>query len=292
MEYFENRERAESFGEVAQGYDAFRPKYPAALLSAIMQAAGASADSRTDSSLPSTGDRTADAPRILDVGSGTGILASQLRSAGAEILAVEPDDEMAAVARAKGLDVEVSTFENWEQQGRAFDLVSFGQSFHWVDPAVALPKIRTLLRPGGSLTLAWNDIEPQGELKTRLDAIAARFHADGTTASLGSQARRDTEASPEASANSTTAESVRKVERVEHPALMQLRDAGFTPNETTFVEDLHYSRHDWLSMVFTYSAQLTMDPVKRAVMREEMSAEIPDDGLDARNEALLVLAGA
>ena len=292
MEHFENRERAESFGEVAQDYDAFRPKYPAALLSAIIQAAGASADSQTDSSLPSTSDRTADAPRILDVGSGTGILASQLRSAGAEILAIEPDPAMAAVARAKGLDVEVSAFEKWDPQGRTFDLVSFGQSFHWVDPLVALPKVRTVLRPGGILALAWNDIEPISELKTRLDAVIARFHADGRTASLGSRASRGTEASQEARAGSGTAESAREVEPVEHPALTKLQDAGFTPNETTFVEDLHYSRHDWLSMVFTYSAQLTMDPVKRAVMREEMAAEIPDDGLDARNEALLVLAGA
>ncbi|MCS4593899.1 class I SAM-dependent methyltransferase [Brevibacterium sediminis] len=292
MEHFENRERAESFGEVARDYDAFRPKYPAALLSAIIQAAGASADSQTDSSLPSTSDRTADAPRILDVGSGTGILASQLRSAGAEILAIEPDPAMAAVARAKGLDVEVSAFEKWDPQGRTFDLVSFGQSFHWVDPLVALPKVRTVLRPGGILALAWNDIEPISELKTRLDAVIARFHADGRTASLGSRASRGTEASQEARAGSGTAESAREVEPVEHPALTKLQDAGFTPNETTFVEDLHYSRHDWLSMVFTYSAQLTMDPVKRAVMREEMAAEIPDDGLDARNEALLVLAGA
>ena len=199
---------------------------------------------------------------------------------------------MAAIARAKGLDVEVSAFEKWDSQGRTFDLVSFGQSFHWADPAVALPKIRTLLRPGGSLALAWNDIEPISELKSRLDAVVARFHADGRTASLGSRASWGTEASPEASANSTTAESVRKVEPVEHPALTQLRDAGFAPNETTFVDGLHFSRHEWLSMVFTYSAQLTMDPVKRAVLREEMSAEIPKDGHDARNEALLVLVGA
>lgn len=292
MEYFENRERAESFGEVARDYDEFRPKYPSALVTAIMQAAAVGTGSRTDASLPSTGDRTADAPRILDVGSGTGILASQLRSAGAKILAVEPDDEMAAVTRAKGLDVEVSAFEKWDPQGRTFDLVSFGQSFHWVDPAVALPTIRTVLRPGGILALAWNDIEPISELKTRLDAVIARFHADGRTASLGSRASRGTEASQEARAGSSTAESARELEPVEHPALTKLQDAGFTPNETTFVEDLHYSKHHWLSMVFTYSAQLTMDPVKRAVMREEMSAEIPDDGLEARNEALLVLAGA
>lgn len=262
MEYFENRDRAESFGEVAQDYDAFRPKYPAALVAAIMEAAEASAGPGTR------------APRILDVGSGTGILASQLRTAGAEILAVEPDPAMAELTRSKGFEVEVSAFEDWDPQSRTFDLVSFGQSFHWVDPAVALPTIRTVLTPGGTLALAWNDIEPISELKTRLDATAARFHTDGRTASLGAAGAEDTFA------------------HVEHPAIAQLSDAGFTPTEATFVDDLHYSKHEWLSMVFTYSAQLTMDPVKRAVMREEMSAEIPDGGLDARNEALLVLASA
>src|SRR5699024_10493343 len=111
------------------------------------------------------------APRILDVGSGTGILASQLREAGAKILAVEPDAEMAAVARAKGLEVEVSSFEGWDRRGRTFDLVSFGQSFHWVDPMIALPRIRTLPAPGGSLALAWTAIAARGELPTRRAAV-------------------------------------------------------------------------------------------------------------------------
>src|SRR5699024_6212736 len=181
MEYFDDRRRAESFGEVASDYDAYRPQYPAELIAAIMQAAEAAAETRTQTSSnaatdsgPDSGTDTvagtgpdARVPRILDVGSGTGILASQLREAGAKILAVEPDAEMAAVARAKGLEVEVSSFEGWDRCGRTFDLVSFGQSFHWVDPMIALPRIRTLLEPGGSLALAWNDIEVQGELQTR-----------------------------------------------------------------------------------------------------------------------------
>lgn len=272
MEYFENRERAESFGETAGDYDAYRPKYPAALITAIMETALRGADSRTDDApIPSDLPRS-DWPRILDVGSGTGILAAQLKDAGAEILAVEPDPEMAAVAEHKGLEVEVSAFEDWDSGGRTFDLISFGQSFHWVDPKVALPRIRPLLKPGGSLALAWNDIEPTGDLRARLNAIATRFHGEGTPASLGTAGAED------------------NFEPVEHPALAQLRASGFTPHETTFAEDLRYSKHDWLSMVFTYSAQLTMDPVKRAVMREDMSAIIPNDGLDARNEALLILA--
>ena len=260
MEYFENRERAESFGEVAADYDAYRPKYPPALVSAMINAAEAGADSRV--------------PCILDVGSGTGILAVQLRDA-AEVLAVEPDPEMAAVARSKGLEVEISSFEDWDARGRTFDLISFGQSFHWVDPLRALPKIRGLLKPGGSLALAWNDIEPCGELRARLDSISARFHA-GSAASLG------TAGGSEPTRNNFVP--------VEHPALAQLRAMEFIPRESVFAEDLHYSRHAWLSMVCTHSAQLAMDPVKRAVMREEMNAEIPAEGLEARNEALLILA--
>lgn len=283
MEYFDDRRRAESFGEVASDYDAFRPQYPAELIDAVMGAAEAAADNRTRTSSNAAIDSGPDSrvvtgtgpdarvPRILDVGSGTGILASQLREAGAKILAVEPDAEMAAVARAKGLEVEVSSFEGWDRRGRTFDLVSFGQSFHWVDPMIALPRIRTLLAPGGSLALAWNDIEARGELRTRLAAVAAKYHAEGTTASLG-----------------TAAED--RFASVEHPALTQLRATGFSAHESTFVEELRYSRDDWLSMVFTYSAQLTMDPVKRAIMREDMSSEIPADGLDAANSALLILA--
>lgn len=187
MEYFENRERAESFGEVATDYDAYRPIYPAALVSTMINAAEAGAGSR--------------APRVLDVGSGTGILAVQLRDAGAEVLAVEPDDEMAAIASSKGLDVEISGFEDWNARGRTFDLVSFGQSFHWVNPMVALPKIRGLLEPVGSPALAWNDIEPRGELRDRLDAITARFHAEGTAASLGTAASGGPAASAESAGN-------------------------------------------------------------------------------------------
>src|SRR5699024_2889340 len=86
MEYFDDRRRAESFGEVASDYDAYRPQYPAELIAAIMQAAEAAADTRTQPSSnaatdsgPDSGTDTvagtgpdARVPRILDVGSGTG----------------------------------------------------------------------------------------------------------------------------------------------------------------------------------------------------------------------------
>ena len=59
-------------------------------------------------------DLLADRPeRVLDVGCGTGIVSALLAHRGADVLGIEPDPRMAAVARAKGLAVEVARFEEW-----------------------------------------------------------------------------------------------------------------------------------------------------------------------------------
>jgi len=130
LNLFTNRERANSFGGAAQNYDAYRPRYPDELIDDVL---------------------APDAHRVLDVGAGTGIASMQLIERGADLLAVEPDTRMAAVAQAKGIPVENAIFEQWEPAGRRFDRVVFAASFHWVDPAAALPKIRGILDDGGKL---------------------------------------------------------------------------------------------------------------------------------------------
>jgi len=67
---------------------------------------------------------------------------------------------MAELATEKGdshPDREVRGVGRREQR---FDLVMFAQSFHWVDPDVALPKVRRLLTDRGHLALAWNRMFP------------------------------------------------------------------------------------------------------------------------------------
>ena len=44
------------------------------------------------------------------------------------MLGVEPDERMAGYARARGLPVEVATFEAWDAGGRTFDTVIAAQS--------------------------------------------------------------------------------------------------------------------------------------------------------------------
>lgn len=247
-----DRDRADSFGQVANDYDRYRPRYPQELIEAVL-------GGRKD-------------PRLLDVGAGTGILGRQLIAAGASVVAIEPDPQMAEKARSLGLDTEISTFEDWEPAGRTFDIVTFGQSFHWVDPAIALPKIRTLLDPGGTLALAWNNVEPQGEPAEALRQALWTFGTEAATV-------------PSSPPPTETAE-----DPVEHPALPKLRKAGFETEELHFDEALSYERDAWLSLLFTYSAQLTMPLEQQERLRQELAALIPDTGLNANNGALLLLA--
>jgi SAM-dependent methyltransferase len=148
------RDRAESFGAVAEQYDRYRPSYPAELIE----------------------DLVAVRPRtVLDVGCGTGKAARQLAARGLPVLGVEIDPQMAAVARGHGIDVEVGSFEDWDDRGRTFDLITCAQAWHWVDPAIGAPKLVRLLNPGGVAALFWNFSEFEPATKAVIDAVYAQY---------------------------------------------------------------------------------------------------------------------
>lgn len=130
------RQIAESFGENADRYDRTRPRYPQALIDAVI-AASPGRD-------------------VLDVGIGTGVAARPFRDAGCTVLGIDPDERMAEFARRGGIEVEIAKFEEWDAAGRTFDLVIAGQTWHWVDMVVGAAKASAVLRPGGRIALFWN----------------------------------------------------------------------------------------------------------------------------------------
>ena len=74
------------FGTVAEAYDEHRPGYPDAVLDLFAERARA-------------GERGA--PSVLDIGAGTGRVATALADRGLGGVAVEPDPAMAGIARRR-----------------------------------------------------------------------------------------------------------------------------------------------------------------------------------------------
>ncbi len=145
-------DRRLSFGSTAEVYDAYRPGYPAAAAGWLV------------GSPPPV--------RVLDLGAGTGRLAVLLDRLGYDVLAVEPDDGMRAMAEA-ALPGRTAggTAEHIPAPDGGFDAVVVGQAFHWFDRDRALPEIARVLRPGGRLGVIWNVREDRSGWSAQVSAL-------------------------------------------------------------------------------------------------------------------------
>lgn len=93
---------------------------------------------------------------MLDVGCGEGLLVQELTSVSRTVTGIDPD--RAAIARARqrtsgfpNVTLEVVSFIDYRVTAASFDVVTFVASLHHLDMAAAIPKARSLLRPGGDL---------------------------------------------------------------------------------------------------------------------------------------------
>ncbi|MFI9465862.1 class I SAM-dependent methyltransferase [Streptomyces sp. NPDC052492] len=134
--------RAHSFNAAAAQYAAHRPSYPPALFDTVEELTG----------------RSLAGARVADVGAGTGMATALLLARGADVVAVEPGAGMAAEFRRAlpGVPVVRGDGNALPLAGRGVDLITYAQSWHWTDPARAVPEAVRVLRPGGALALWWN----------------------------------------------------------------------------------------------------------------------------------------
>lgn len=218
---YSQRHRAESFGTVASEYDAVRPGYPDALFDDLAALAPAHA---------------------LDVGCGTGRAAVPLLARGIDVLGVEIDAQMADVARAHDVPVEIAPFESWDPAGRSFELIVSGQAWHWIDPSLGLPKAAALLRPGGTLALFWNVAALEPDIQTALDAVYRQHALDLMSTSAGRSA--DPGYAPDVRATGLFA----SVETRAYPW------------------QCVYTSAEWVRMVQTHSDHVVLDPHRRSVL--------------------------
>jgi SAM-dependent methyltransferase len=246
-----DRARADSFGAAARIYDTRRPRYPDQLIDDIL----------------SQGAQT-----VLDVGAGTGIASEQLITKGADVLAVEPDPRMAAIAKEKGIHIEIGTFESWDPAERRFDLVVFGSSFHWVNPDIALPKVHGLLSRGGRLALMWNRLFPTHPTHSDFAEIY-RAYMDVSSPLV------------DRSSNGLV-----ETDRHNDRLIAAITDSGFTVEVRTYPRRDHYSTEQWLDLAFTYSNHLILAAEKASELRARLAERIGSTGVSVGGDSLLLLA--
>lgn len=104
--------------------------------------------------------------RVLDLGSGTGVVARALAARGGEVLGLDPARGQVAAARRLAQEQGVAArfeeglAERTGQPGGAFDLVVAAQSWHWFDRGLAAAEAWRVLKPGGALLICHHDWLP------------------------------------------------------------------------------------------------------------------------------------
>jgi SAM-dependent methyltransferase len=132
-------ERRTSFGRQAATYDAVRPEWPAGTIRWLV------------------GDLAAGSP-VLDLGAGTGKGTRTLVELGLRPTAVDPSEGMLAVLRERvpGADARIGTATAIPLPDRSVDAVISLQAWHWFDSLAAAAECARVLRPGGTLGVAWH----------------------------------------------------------------------------------------------------------------------------------------
>jgi SAM-dependent methyltransferase len=246
-----NRTRAESFGAAAELYDRARPSYPPELVDALLLGGAHS---------------------VLDVGCGTGIASALFAARGCDVLGVEVDARMAAVARAKGIAVEVAPFERWDDRGRRFDLLISAQAWHWVEPSAGAARAAAVLTEHGVFGAFWNLGDPPAPVREMLAPIYARLAPELENYSVVLGKNRG---------------------RVEQTAADLADCEAFEPVQVSrFPWSETYDTEAWVDLLRTHSDHQTLPPAQREDLLAAVAEAIDSLGgsIEMGHQTVLVSA--
>jgi len=233
-----------SFGAIADDYDRLRPPPPQDAIDWLVP----------------PGCRVA-----VDLAAGTGLLSRALACKVPEVIAVEPDERMAAVLRARSSDAAPGQIRVARGKGESIPLpdasadgVFVSSAWHWLDPERAPAEIARVLRDGGRLGLIWTSRDRQVDWLQELDASRGPDRADRPVGEGEARTR-----------------GWRRDVAVPGEMFTNAEDRSFT-----FTRPM--TKGDLVAMLGTYSGVITASPQDRsaALARAEAALEQRFPGVD------------
>ncbi len=230
-----------SFGAIAEDYDRLRPP---------------PAEAAVDWLLPA-------APKVVvDLGAGTGLLSRALARTVARVIAVEPDERMAAVLRARDPVIEVA-----RGRGEAIPLpdasadgVFISSAWHWMDPGRAVPEIARVLRDGGRFGVIWTSRDHEVGWVRELQ----RLREPGPLPEPGPPAGT---VEPEPDGHGGPRARRREVALPDGSPFGTPETASFAFRRTMTIDDV-------VAMLGTYSGLITASPPDRAAVLARLRAAL------------------
>jgi SAM-dependent methyltransferase len=183
---------------------------------------------------------------------------------GAQVLGVDLNPGMAAVAARSGITTEIGSFDTWDPAGRTFDRVTCAQAWHWLEPRSSADKAAALLRPGGRLCLWWNIGHHPDDLA---DALAAAY----------------TEALPPGSPIPTIGYGAYRSDRstLDYAVVVDALaacDALTTPELQPFPWTRTYTSDEWVDELLSHSDHTALPPEQQEPLLDAVARTIDGFG--------------
>jgi SAM-dependent methyltransferase len=260
-----------SFGAIADDYDRLRPGPPEAAVDWLVP----------------------ERCRVaVDLAAGTGLLTRALARNVEQVVAVEPDERMAAVLAARsprerfpGVRVVRGTGEAIPLSDASADGVFISSAWHWLDPERAIPEIARVLRDGGRFGVIWTNRDREAGWFSesgwfRHDDWFRGSSSSGETSQRDTEPGRDTEPNAESPGDVDSHRDARLWSRRREIALP---DGLFGPAEgASFAFTRAMTVSDILGMLTTYSGVITSPPQDReaglARARSALEQRFPGGG--------------
>jgi len=233
------------YSPAAEAYNKARPRYPQNLIKQVVEIAQLSPESK-----------------ILEVGCGPATATVSFAQLGYSIICLEPNPDFFDLAKHncqhyKDVEIQNTSFEEWQLETDKFDAVLAASSFHWIPPELGYPKAANALKENGSLILLWNkELQPNYEVYQSL-AEAYQKHAPS-------------------------------LDRYETWEMQQeiFKGFGSIVSDSGLFKDIRfgqvtcdvvYRTDEYLMLLNTYSPYLKLDPDSKKALFAELSERINND---------------